>query len=62
MNRVEKKKTGNLQKHFNGTSILTDPVLGEMDGAAGFNANILDADAFKRVSPPVESPSQLYFV
>jgi L-ascorbate metabolism protein UlaG (beta-lactamase superfamily) len=42
-----------------GTSILTDPVLGEMDGAAGFTANVLDADTFKRVSPPVVTPSQL---
>ena len=45
-----------------GTHILTDPVLGEMDGAAGFTANVLDADTFKRVSPPVVSPSQLDFV
>jgi hypothetical protein len=27
-----------------GTNILTDPVLGEMDGAAGFTASVFDAD------------------
>jgi L-ascorbate metabolism protein UlaG (beta-lactamase superfamily) len=41
---------------------MTDPVLGEMDGAAGFTADVLDADTFKRVSPPVVTPSQLDFV
>jgi L-ascorbate metabolism protein UlaG (beta-lactamase superfamily) len=45
-----------------GTNILTDPVLGEMDGAAGFTANVLEVDTFKRVSPAVVSPSQLDFV
>ena len=45
-----------------GTSILTDPVLGEMDGAAGFTADVFDADTFKRVSPSVVTPSQLDFV
>ena len=45
-----------------GTSILTDPVLDEMDGAAGFTANVLNADTFKRVSPPVVTPSQLDFI
>jgi L-ascorbate metabolism protein UlaG (beta-lactamase superfamily) len=32
-----------------------------MDGAAGFSASVLDADTFKRVSPPVITPSQLDF-
>ena len=33
-----------------------------MDGAAGFTADVFDADTFKRVSPSVVTPSQLDFV